>query len=134
MKASIANGNHGVIPFSLNKSRNSHGEAKRGEDGVHSRESFIVVGRGGVALSHEILRFKKIAKESSAMEDLASMRGKSRETKANMRIKEALPGCDECVVTIYSTSEETNCIGDDGEFVCTRERHRKIILQWLMSK
>ncbi|CDY43094.1 BnaC05g36830D [Brassica napus] len=64
----------------------------------------------------------------------ASMRGKSRETKANMRIKEALPGCDECVVTIYSTSEETNCIGDDGEFVCTRERHRKIILQWLMSK
>ncbi|CDY28590.1 BnaA06g19480D [Brassica napus] len=25
----------------------------------------------------------------------ASMRGKSRETKANMRIKEALPGCDE---------------------------------------
>uniref|UniRef100_A0A0D3D3J9 Uncharacterized protein n=1 Tax=Brassica oleracea var. oleracea TaxID=109376 RepID=A0A0D3D3J9_BRAOL len=49
------------------------------------------------------------------------------------RIKEALPGCDECVVTIYSTSEETNCIGDDGEFVCTREHHRKIILQWLMS-
>ncbi|CAF1953401.1 unnamed protein product [Brassica oleracea var. botrytis] len=65
------------------------------------------------------------------MEDLASMRGKSRETKVN--IIEALPGCDECVVTIYSTSEETNCIGDDGEFVCTREHHRKIILQWLMS-
>ncbi|CAN7022406.1 unnamed protein product [Brassica rapa subsp. trilocularis] len=39
------------------------------------------------------------------MEDLvsflASMRGKSRETKANMRIKEALPGCDECVVTFF---------------------------------
>ncbi|CDY28418.1 BnaA05g18220D [Brassica napus] len=27
----------------------------------------------------------------------ASMRGKSRETKANMGIKEALPGCDEFV-------------------------------------
>ena len=38
------------------------------------------------------------------------------------------------LLLIYSTSEETNCIGDDGEFVCTRERHRKIILQWLMSK
>lgn len=62
------------------------------------------------------------------------MRGKSRETKANMGIKEALPGCDECVVTIYSTSEDTNYIGDDGEFVCTREHYRKIILQWLMSK
>uniref|UniRef100_A0A0D3D3J7 Uncharacterized protein n=1 Tax=Brassica oleracea var. oleracea TaxID=109376 RepID=A0A0D3D3J7_BRAOL len=55
--------------------RNSRGEAKRGEDGVHSRESFVVVPgggefRGGVALSDESLRFKKIAKESSAMEDL----------------------------------------------------------------
>lgn len=44
------------------------------------------------------------------------------ETKANMRINEALPGCDERVVTIYSTSEETNCIGgdddDDEEFAC----------------
>ncbi|CAN6886345.1 unnamed protein product, partial [Brassica oleracea] len=119
-------------------SRNSRGEAKRGEDGVRPQQRVVRQFRGGVALSHESLRLKKIAKESSAMEDtvsfLASMRGKSRETKANMRIKEALPGCDECVVTIYSTSEETNCIGDDGEFVCTRERHRKIILQWLMSK
>ncbi|CAN7079478.1 unnamed protein product [Brassica oleracea var. botrytis] len=40
------------------------------------------------------------------------------ETKANMRINEAFPGCDERVVTIYSTSEETNCIGDDEEFAC----------------
>uniref|UniRef100_A0A1J3GCM0 KH domain-containing protein n=1 Tax=Noccaea caerulescens TaxID=107243 RepID=A0A1J3GCM0_NOCCA len=40
------------------------------------------------------------------------------ETKANMRINEALPSCDERVVTIYSTSEETNGIEDDGEFVC----------------
>lgn len=40
------------------------------------------------------------------------------ETRANMRINEALPGCDERVVTIYSTSEETNGIEDDGEFVC----------------
>ncbi|CAF1933943.1 unnamed protein product, partial [Brassica napus] len=115
-------------------SRNSRGEAKRGEDVVRPQQRVVRQFRGGVELSHESLRLKKIAKESSAMEDTASMRGKSRETKANMRIKEALPGCDECVVTIYSTSEETNCIGDDGEFVCTRERHRKIILQWLMSK
>ncbi|EOA23956.1 hypothetical protein CARUB_v10017173mg [Capsella rubella] len=40
------------------------------------------------------------------------------ETKANMRINEALPGCDERVVTIYSTSEETNRIEDDEDFVC----------------
>lgn len=40
------------------------------------------------------------------------------ETKANMRINEALPGCDERVVTIYSNSEETNRIEDDEDFVC----------------
>ncbi|CAH2045668.1 unnamed protein product, partial [Thlaspi arvense] len=40
------------------------------------------------------------------------------ETKASMRINEALLGCEERVVTIYSTSEETNHGEDDGEFVC----------------
>jgi len=36
-----------------------------------------------------------------------------------MRVNEALPGCDERVVTIYSNSEETNRIEDDNEdFVC----------------
>ncbi|KAG2253131.1 hypothetical protein Bca4012_009837 [Brassica carinata] len=42
--------------------RNSRGEAKRGEVGVDNREL--------LALSHESLRFKKIAKEASATEDL----------------------------------------------------------------
>ncbi|KAL1188113.1 KH domain-containing protein [Cardamine amara subsp. amara] len=40
------------------------------------------------------------------------------ETKANMRIKEDLHGCDERVVVIYSTSEERNHIEDDVDFVC----------------
>ncbi|CAH8387560.1 unnamed protein product [Eruca vesicaria subsp. sativa] len=41
------------------------------------------------------------------------------ETKANMRINEVLPGCEERVVIIYSTSDETNVVGDDDEeFVC----------------
>ncbi|XP_024008894.1 KH domain-containing protein HEN4 isoform X1 [Eutrema salsugineum] len=40
------------------------------------------------------------------------------ETKSNMRINEALPGCEERVVTIYSTSEELNHFGEDGELVC----------------
>nr|AAC34491.1 putative RNA-binding protein [Arabidopsis thaliana] len=36
-----------------------------------------------------------------------------------MRVNEALPGCDERVVTIYSNSEERNRIEDDNEdFVC----------------
>lgn len=40
------------------------------------------------------------------------------ETKSNMRINEALPGCEERVVTIYSASDELNHFGDDGELVC----------------
>ncbi|EOA40308.1 hypothetical protein CARUB_v10009036mg [Capsella rubella] len=40
------------------------------------------------------------------------------ETKSNMRINEALPGCEERVVTIYSTNEELNQFGDEGELVC----------------
>lgn len=40
------------------------------------------------------------------------------ETKSNMRINEAVPGCEERVVTIYSTSDELNHFGDDGELVC----------------
>ncbi|XP_010458899.1 PREDICTED: KH domain-containing protein At4g18375-like isoform X1 [Camelina sativa] len=40
------------------------------------------------------------------------------DTKSNMRINEALPGCDERVVTIYSTNEELNRFGDEGELVC----------------
>ncbi|KAL0732878.1 hypothetical protein Bca4012_009088 [Brassica carinata] len=40
------------------------------------------------------------------------------ETKSNMRINEALPGCEERVVTVYSTSDELNHFGDDGELVC----------------
>ncbi|XP_019056659.1 PREDICTED: KH domain-containing protein At4g18375 [Tarenaya hassleriana] len=39
------------------------------------------------------------------------------ETKSNVRIDEAFPGCEERVVTIYSSREETNPFGDDGELV-----------------
>ncbi|GKU99527.1 hypothetical protein SLEP1_g12366 [Rubroshorea leprosula] len=39
------------------------------------------------------------------------------ESKANIRISETIPGCEERVVTIYSSSEETNLLGDTGEFI-----------------
>ncbi|KAF2555901.1 hypothetical protein F2Q68_00016200 [Brassica cretica] len=144
--------------------RNSRGEAKRGEDGVHSRESFVVVGggefRGGVALSHESLRFKKIAKNdgefrggvaqwktSSNMkwiEDSAyyqsiekrskllhpltrtiSFRkmewpqcmGKAGRRKQTWGSKRLYRVATSVLLLIYSTSKETNCIGDDGEVV-----------------
>lgn len=35
------------------------------------------------------------------------------QTHAKIRISETIPGCDERVVTIYSTSEETNSYGDE---------------------
>ncbi|KAL3581834.1 hypothetical protein D5086_016166 [Populus alba] len=40
------------------------------------------------------------------------------DSKSNIRISEAMPGYDERVVTIFSSSEETNLFGDTGEYVC----------------
>ncbi|KAM7250985.1 hypothetical protein ACFE04_022868 [Oxalis oulophora] len=40
------------------------------------------------------------------------------ETKSNMRISETMPGCDERIVTVFSTSEETNSFEDTGDVVC----------------
>lgn len=39
------------------------------------------------------------------------------DTKSNIRISETVPGCDERIVTIYSSSEATNLFEDSGEFV-----------------
>ncbi|WVZ07294.1 hypothetical protein V8G54_020640 [Vigna mungo] len=39
------------------------------------------------------------------------------DTRAKIRIGDALPGCDERVVTIHSSSEETNRIDDTGDHV-----------------
>lgn len=39
------------------------------------------------------------------------------DTKAKIRIGETLPGCDERVVTVYSTAEETNDFEDSGNLI-----------------
>ncbi|RDX87129.1 KH domain-containing protein, partial [Mucuna pruriens] len=39
------------------------------------------------------------------------------DTRAKIRIGDALPGCDERVVTIHSASEETNRVDDTGDLV-----------------
>ena len=86
------------------KRRNLHDETDRNvigsEDTVYRylcpvKKTGSIIGKGG-----------EIAKQIRA------------ETKSNMRINEALPGCEERVVTIYSTSDELNHFGDDGEIVC----------------
>ncbi|XP_041004478.1 KH domain-containing protein HEN4-like isoform X2 [Juglans microcarpa x Juglans regia] len=40
------------------------------------------------------------------------------DTKSKIRIGETVPGCDERVVTIYSSSDETNAFEDTGNHVC----------------
>lgn len=40
-----------------------------------------------------------------------------QETRAKIRINETVPGCEERVVIIYSSSEETNSFGDKGDLV-----------------
>lgn len=39
------------------------------------------------------------------------------ESKSSIRISDSMPGFEERIVTIYSSSEETNLFGDTGEFV-----------------
>ncbi|KAJ1377414.1 K-like proteiny domain [Sesbania bispinosa] len=39
------------------------------------------------------------------------------ETKSKIRIGETVPGCDERVVTIYSSSDETNAVEDGGNYL-----------------
>lgn len=40
-----------------------------------------------------------------------------QETRAKIRINETVPGCEERVVIIYSSSEETNSFGESGDLV-----------------
>ncbi|KAG2710206.1 hypothetical protein I3843_04G015500 [Carya illinoinensis] len=40
------------------------------------------------------------------------------DTKSKIKIGETVPGCDERVVTIYSSSDETNAFEDGGDYVC----------------
>ncbi|CAI0402148.1 unnamed protein product [Linum tenue] len=40
------------------------------------------------------------------------------ESRSSIRISESIPGFDERIVTIYSSSEETNSFGEDEELVC----------------
>ncbi|KAG5237267.1 hypothetical protein OIU76_012043 [Salix suchowensis] len=40
------------------------------------------------------------------------------DSKSNIRISEAMPGYDERIVTIYSSNEETNLLGETGDYVC----------------
>lgn len=85
------------------KRRNGGGDREQfvieAEDTVYrylcpGRKIGSVIGRGG-----EIVRQLRI------------------DTKSKIRIGETVPGCDERVITIYSTSEETNAAGDGGSFV-----------------
>ncbi|XP_010258305.1 PREDICTED: KH domain-containing protein At4g18375-like isoform X2 [Nelumbo nucifera] len=40
------------------------------------------------------------------------------ESQSKIRIGETMPGCEERVVTIFSSSQETNALEDTGDFVC----------------
>eukprot|EP00262_Sarcandra_glabra_P005172 TRINITY_DN164_c2_g1_i1.p1 TRINITY_DN164_c2_g1~~TRINITY_DN164_c2_g1_i1.p1 ORF type:complete len:532 (+),score=98.22 TRINITY_DN164_c2_g1_i1:119-1714(+) len=40
------------------------------------------------------------------------------DSQSKIRIGETVPGCEERVVTIYSSSRETNALEDTGDFIC----------------
>lgn len=43
------------------------------------------------------------------------------DTRAKIRIGETLPGCDERVISVFSSSEETNSLEDTGKTVCAAQ-------------
>lgn len=60
------------------------------------------------------------------------------DTKSNIRIGETTPGCEERVVTLYSSSEETNSFGDTGELISPAQDalfrvHERIVTDELLA-
>ncbi|GAV73641.1 KH_1 domain-containing protein [Cephalotus follicularis] len=60
------------------------------------------------------------------------------DTKAKIRIGETVPGCDERVVTIYSSSDETNGFEDSGNYISPAQDalfrvHDRVIAEELHS-
>lgn len=58
------------------------------------------------------------------------------DTKSKIRIGETVPGCEERVVTIYSSSDETNAFEDSTNFVCPAQHalfkiHERVVAEEL---
>lgn len=88
---------HGNEGGNRTDERESHGIGP--EDTVYrylcpSRKIGSIIGRGG-----EIVKQLRL------------------DTQAKIRINESIPGCEERVVIIYSSSEETNSFGDNNDLV-----------------
>lgn len=90
-------GPHGVSDYSA-----SEGGKRR--NGVDEKE------QNSIGMEHTVYRYlcplRKIGSIIGIGGDIAKQL--RSETHAKIRISETIPGCDERVVTIYSTSDETN--------------------------
>ncbi|KAK3409213.1 hypothetical protein EUGRSUZ_J01359 [Eucalyptus grandis] len=58
------------------------------------------------------------------------------DTKSKIRIGETVPGCEERIVTIYSSSDETNAFDDSNNYVCPAQHalfkiHERVVAEEL---
>ncbi|XP_038694531.1 KH domain-containing protein HEN4 [Tripterygium wilfordii] len=94
------------------QSRSDYGESKRTDHGDDNDQ-------------HDIDSEETVYRYLCPVRKIGSIIGKGgeiakllrSESKSNIRIAENMPGCDERLVTIYSTSKETNLLKDNGDFV-----------------
>ena len=105
--------------------RNDHGKRSHsqseygGSGGTKRRNPGDDKEQHGIGIEDSVYRYlcpvRKIGSIIGRGGDIAKQL--RSETKSNIRIGETVPGCEERVVTIYSSSEKTNPFGDTGELV-----------------
>ncbi|KAK4795287.1 hypothetical protein SAY86_013281 [Trapa natans] len=113
------------MPSDMSGQRNSHGKRAYSHsdyDNGGSKRRNLGDDREQFAISFEDTVYRYLCPGRK----IGSIIGKGGEivkqlridTKSKIRIGESVPGCEERVVTIYSTSEETNSFEDGKNYVC----------------
>lgn len=107
-----------------------------GNEGGKRRNANDEKEQNSIGLDHTVYRYlcplRKIGSIIGIGGDIAKQL--RAQTNARIRISETIPGCDERVVTIYSTSDETNSYGN--EHICPAQDalfrvHDKVVAEEL---
>ncbi|KAL1551046.1 KH domain-containing protein HEN4-like [Salvia divinorum] len=115
IKSPLGKLNHSVIQMSQ-RGRGPHAVSDySASEGGKRRNVIDEREQNSIGMEHTVYRYlcplRKIGSIIGIGGDIAKQL--RSETHARIRISETIPGCDERVVTIYSTSDETNSYGNE---------------------
>ncbi|XP_010550042.1 PREDICTED: KH domain-containing protein HEN4 isoform X2 [Tarenaya hassleriana] len=105
--------------------RNSHGKRSRGQSDYDENSGSKRRNRGDDRDPFVIDRDDTVYRYLCPMKKIGSVIGRGGEivkqlridTKSKIRIGESVPGCEERVITIYSSSDETNVFEDGDNYI-----------------